>query len=317
MGKTADLARKDSEILLQHDVRLSMGRTWASVDAPTTDLLLSAATFNGSVFFGRGGSSNNLTRSTNKGTAWTSTALPFSASCTALAASDLAIVGLFASGTDAVVSTDGDTFTTQALNMTGVTSPLGFRDAAYGAGRFVAVGTSSIAANGVIFGAPANGIGWSMVHIDAALAVHAVAAGGGRFVAVGPAGAKRSVMSLDGITFVSTDLPNTFDWTAATYFNGMFIAFSSTSGKIARSSNGLNWIVEDFTARNWARCAVGNGVLVVVSSDGVVAVSFDGLTFRELPVRPIALRDITYMGGSFYLCTGSANASTAIFRSDA
>jgi len=181
-----------------------------------------------------------------------------------------------------------------------------WQDIAYGAGRFVAVGTfgamtstdgeiwepvpSFLDQGGAILYAGGqfvathrnasrrvatspDGLNWT-IHEDAAPEERHwgnLAYGGGRYIALswGPTG---YMSSDDGVNWTGHTGPDRLWWGAA-YGNGVFVAVSHHTTEVAVSSDGMNWDLHAFAGMDWSHwnharsITFGNGQFVAVSSD--------------------------------------------------
>ena len=198
----------------------------------------------------------------------------------------------------------------------------------YGEGKFVAVSDATGAGNvstNIMYSD--DGITWtstaSALPSDATAV--AVAYGGGTFVTIGGAGTVRSQYSNDGITWsVSvTGIAVNATWTDVTYGNGKFVGVASTasgslSTKIGYSTDGLNWEVTNAAENNALRgVAYGNGVYVLVSSDGTnrVQYSTDAINWTAVPAAAAETWwAVTFGNGRFVAV--ARNSATSMYSTD-
>lgn len=141
---------------------------------------------------------------------------------------------------------------------------------AYGNGRFVSTGRDRIAMSST------DGINWTfstipMYPLSGNQSFSNLVSGNDKFVATTSSGVEKFAWSYDGITW--NKVLNSFEnaagaWLSSTYGNSKFIILGS-NGVGAVSSNGINWTQISLPqANSWRGVTYGNGIFVAVSSDG-------------------------------------------------
>jgi hypothetical protein len=204
-----------------------------------------------------------------------------------------------------LTSTDGLSWTPRE---TGTTNHLG--PIAYGNGRFVALGGTTVAVS-------TNGVDWVQGQTGARVDLSVLAFGNGQFAAIARGGFVviglqrryypiQILTSADGLNWVEQRHPSgqAVGPTGLAYGNEQFVAVGSSwqsySEFIIRgSSNGLNWVDSETTNALNAIC-FGSGFFVGVSANNVAS-SRDGVSWteRSLPGIQTPLRAIAYGNGHF------------------
>ena len=151
---------------------------------------------------------------------------------------------------------------------------------AYGAGKFVAAGSS--------WSYSTNGTSWTEVARPSNFtnsSNHPVVYGDGKFVAAisyGSAGA----YSTDGITWTQTAMPATKAWDALAYGDGKFVALGGENSQAAYSTDGVSWASSSSVGTNgsWISVVYGDGKFVAVSLSmfQTAAYSTDGITWTQI-----------------------------------
>lgn len=204
-------------------------------------------------------------------------------------------------GTAAVYSTDGITWTTTTLPYSNAWM------AAYGNNMFVALGASRSAysTDGITWtaGSGAPNLQWGFP----------IAYGNGTFVALSQANTASAVYSTDGFTWSSMTMPTAATWQGAIYANGIFYAYSNGT-QAATSTDGINWTSRTTPAGSMNSVAYGNGMffasLVTISTSAYT--STDGITWttRTLPAS-VAWRKCVFGNGTFVITSNSTSAATS------
>jgi hypothetical protein len=176
---------------------------------------------------------------------------------------------------------------------------------AYGAGRYVAVGSNITSS--------ADARGWGAVTGGSAPGgVGAVAFGDGKFVAVGSNG-QNVYTSPNGTEWTSAPAGGGLSAGAAdmTFGGGRFVAVGA-GGKGAASSNGTSWT--SFTLNegdNFRAVKYGNNAYVALGANGSVYTSADGVSWsRASGSYAMANKQIVY-GGSKFVAVGDSGASVS------
>ena len=165
---------------------------------------------------------------------------------------------------------------------------IGWTGIAYGAGKFVAVGSGGIAYS-------ANGIDWRQ-NVMLNLTLESVVYANGKFVAVSY---DISASSIDGIKWQTYNLnPSQY---IVGYGAGKFVAFGGYSNITAYSMDGINWNETAMPSmQSWCSVAYGNGKFIMISCTmSCNAYSTDGITWNAVNYSEGNMRSITYGGGLF------------------
>jgi hypothetical protein len=91
-------------------------------------------------------------------------------------------------------------------------------------------------------------------------------------------------------------------WSSVAFGDGEFVALSSSSSgaREMRSTNGVEWTRVNGPLGQWSGVAFGAGRFVAVGSDGRIATSADGLTWRTVWVHAkLAFTSVAYGNGRF------------------
>lgn len=172
---------------------------------------------------------------------------------------------------DIVTSPDGVTWTERE---SGTTTDY-FSRVVYGAGRFVAVGSSTIATS-------ADGITWTLQ--SAPTPLYDLAFGNGIYVAIAaPAsdgGNRRFLTSTDGTTW--TLRANVLNPSRVLFTNGVFVA-PDALGHVLASTDGVNWTAATVlaSATSLPYFAAGNNRFLISYGRGAY-LSTDGVTWRDV-----------------------------------
>jgi hypothetical protein len=109
-------------------------------------------------------------------------------------------------------------------------------------------------------------------------------------------------------------LPGSADWNAVAYGNGKFVAVSTGgafNGRIATSSDGINWVTSAFVGTGWTDVVFGNGIFVALSGGTSVITSPDGVNWTSR-TSPVSLYYVGFGGGIFVgVMQGSALGATS------
>lgn len=193
----------------------------------------------------------------------------------------------------------------------GITNAL--TSVAYGAGTFVAVGTS------VIFKST-NGIDWVKRPSGTPRTLRGVTYGHFYFVAVGDGGAIQ--ISDTGQIWTGLFSPVSYRLNAVAYTGGGSFVAVGELGTLLRCGLGWEWEVLDSGTLAELNGVAGNGSThIAVGNSGIVATSTDTLTWQARTVAPdVTLRTIT-AGNGFFVMAGvsgdpfSINSPSALFSS--
>lgn len=181
-----------------------------------------------------GNSSTAAARSTNGGVTWTNTTLASSAAYFGVAANGATFVAVSSTGFINYSTNSGSTWTSAG-------QPLGsnflFKDVAYGAGLFVAIGLLVTGANRTYVTSP-DGITWTSRTFPGS--------GGQDWLAMTFGGGKFVVVTTDGNFFTSTDgitwstQAGSQQYQGIAYGNSYYVAVQYPD-LVAYSTDGLNW----------------------------------------------------------------------------
>ena len=136
---------------------------------------------------------------------------------------------------NAANSNDGATWVS-ATAPSSAAANFSYNDAAYGASRYVFVGSNGTiysSSDGTTWSTQAfSGVTWNSVIFENSL-----------FVAVGNvATALGCATSLDGVTWTARTMPSTgTNWNSVAYGNGLYLAVASSSSTSATSPDGITW----------------------------------------------------------------------------
>lgn len=180
-----------------------------------------------------------------------------------------------------------------------------WRSVAYGAGKFVVVGS----ANGVMTShdgetwvsraGPVGGSDW-----------YSVVWNGSTFVAVGGAGGTGTVMSSpDGITWtLQTSATSGSPWASVAWSGTVFAAVGLTSGRSMTSPDGVTWSAGGTSLGNLSGITWGGGQFVAVGRDNRTKTSSDGVTWvnRTFTSSGSYWNAVTYAYG-LYVAVGAPN----------
>ena len=144
-------------------------------------------------------------------------------------------------------------------------------------GAFMTVGTD--VGDAPIRATSTDGVNWSVnTQLGQNVSLpNTLAYGNGTYIAAGVGGAL--VYSTNGTIWSSaTQSPYTGEsFTSASYGNGVFVAVGA--GIIGVSSDGIHFTVQQIASGSFGSVAFGNGVFVAVGPDGSIAVSTDGVNW--------------------------------------
>lgn len=184
-----------------------------------------------------------------------------------------------------------------------ISTPGGVGAVAFGNDMFVA-----LALNGSVAYTSANGINWTGSPVSAAAGMADMTYGAGKFVAVGAGG--RAVSSSDGTSWTASTLNESDNFVAVRYGNNMFVAVGAR-GSLYTSADGSSWTKRTAGRVMTYRQIISNGGSVFVAvGDSGVSVSSDG---RDWNARAAGkrLQGVAYGGGKFI----AVGDSGAIFSS--
>jgi hypothetical protein len=213
-------------------------------------------------------STNSTAAMSEDGEVWDNITLPISASWTDIAYGNgywVAISSGGASNSKALYSNSKGAGWRSSNLPTAST----WSDIAYGDGSFVAIDGSGNVAYSTDYGKT-----WTSGSALAASYV-GMAYGNGRFVTVNTGGNLVAYSGDGGVTWGTSTLPSTTDWSAVAYGAGRFVAVSSTSANTAYSFDAVTWyesnlpIAADFLE-------YGQGVFVAIKNSSTTAYISEG-----------------------------------------
>lgn len=179
----------------------------------------------------------------------------------------------------------------------------GMSGSAYGAGRYVLVGSREIWTS-------TNGLDWSPAANPAQADVRHVIYASGQFVAVGSGGI---LTSPDGLAWTQR---STRGAPCVAYGNGRYVA---PGNPILISSNGVSWTEHTPPSGwpNWNSIAFGGGVFVAVVKGVGLSTSTDGLTWtpQQYPAEMALLRSVIFAAGKFWASAGGCCGTGAAMSS--
>jgi hypothetical protein len=192
-------------------------------------------------------------------------------------------------------------------------STLGFEGFAviYGDSKFVAVGAGTKAAYST------DGSTWTQSSTTLTnLFWTDVAYGAGKFVAVAQTNLGLATTtyaySSDGSTWTESTLPIGGAWTAIIWDGNEFIALSTTGG-VARSSNGTSWTAIDTTMSSVNDLTYGNGYYVACRDSATIYYSTDAVTWtaKDSGAGTAVNFSVKYGNGRFITVGNSTQARWA------
>jgi hypothetical protein len=211
-------------------------------------------------------------------------------------------------GADVAVSTDGSTWTEQAV-------PAGtWQTITYAHGEFVALSSTNSGAQEMV---STNGLNWSAPS-GPTDPWTALTYGEGRFVAVSSNGVIDT--STDGVHWTDAWSHRNYDLTSVAYGDGHFVATDTAMGAIIISTNGTKWsrLLPLRNGQKWGAVAYGNGNFVVFdgSGSGLIATSVYGYDWTLHSYSPSQeITDAAFGCGSFVAAGESSGTSNSFFTS--
>ncbi len=229
-----------------------------------------------SVAFGPGGfravRGNSILKSAD-GVSWAETgALPASSSPSAVVYGNGKWLALKYLG--ALISSDGETWTSNFIS--GLYASSGM---AFGAGRFVALGSSGDIYESV------DGLAWTKRNTGVTVTLNCIAWLNGRFVAFGGSG--RVTTSTDGVTWAGSvfDSSNNPSIRSVAYGNGRYVAVGSdySAALIYTSPDAVTWTRRPYNAliKPLTSILFADGRFVAAGPGGKTYTSPDGLAWQE------------------------------------
>ncbi|MBI5772005.1 MAG: immunoglobulin domain-containing protein [Verrucomicrobia bacterium] len=249
-----------------------------------------AATAN-AMTFGAGryviaGNSPDTLFSSADGTTWTRAGFSSFFNFLAAAASPTIAVAVGTGGSYS--STDGTTWASRA---SGTSNQL--NDVAFGAGKFVAVGTSGVVLTS------ADGSIWAIGTSGTTNQLRGVTFVNDRFIAAGDAGTL--LASTDGLAWTALTSGTAQNLYRAAFGGGTYVV-TGASGTVLTSTNGTAWTLRSTTITSAIQDIVfGNGLFVISPASHVLHTSPDGITWTAR-VNPLSYGTtwLAYAGGKFY-----------------
>ena len=268
------------------------GITWTTSTLPSSDYDEPKITYGDGKFVVVSGISN-LTAYSTDGITWTASTLP-SSYWNSITYGDGKFVVITGEGSDkAAYSTDGITWTASTLP-----SSTYWKSVTYGDGKFVAVTSSG-------FTYSLDGINWkSIFPYMGSYLYYWVYFLNNTFIAIDVSGGKTGAYSTDGITWISTTLPNGVQYNSMTYGDNKFVAVGGgTTDKGMYSTDGINW--SELTLPNsgtWKSVAYGNGKFIAIRSDSTsAAYSTNGINWSSLTLPASGDFRLIFANGKFML----------------
>jgi hypothetical protein len=205
------------------------------------------------------------------------------------------------------------------------------RSVAYGAGRFVAVGSGSgLISSHQVF-VSTDGLSWSNALSGTSFSLFGVTRANGLFIAVGSNG--RILTSADGITWAQYMTDSSVRFQSVAFGNGRYVAVGAKVGvdmtlsvpAVYFSTNGTAWLPATITATNTTKfdlysVAFGDGVFVAAaghapsigSMGGMLFSSTDGQAWQHRYTLPVSLESQDFTGVAYGLGTFVAVGPTGV-----
>lgn len=200
---------------------------------------------------------------------------------------------------------NGSTFVLRAIN--------------YGGGKFVAIGSDSLASYAtpnIVFYST-DGITWNQGVLPAQGTYARLSYGNGVWVAVGnnfgTNTTQRAAYSADGITWNLATLPSN-NWYGLVFAQGRFIAVGyANTDRIAHSTDGITWIVSVIPYHNsnaWSGIYYENGLYIIIGARDFYLTSVDGTTWvqRSYPQTAVIMNFAAF-GNGMWALTGFSNTA--------
>lgn len=217
--------------------------------------------------------------------------------------------GMYASGTGALVSTDGINWQSYPTPM----NPSAVK-MTYGGGKFIAI-SSNPGSRGIW---STDGESWTQFSMPSSKSWGGIVYGSGRFVATASDG--YIATSTDGLTWTQSAAPELNRWRDPVYCNGKFVVVASSGTNRAMSSaDGINWTLATIPGeqKSWYTLACGGGRFVAVTGNAATT-STDGLSWTEpVSMAPVGsgVGAITYGNGKFVIVPNCSGGYCAIATS--
>ncbi len=304
----------DSTTVYSIEPRISYPKPPFSINASTT-ILQATGTEYVSICYGNGkfvGVPNNnatLAVSTN-GLIWTSQTLPSIGVWRDIAYGNgywVLISNTIDAGdtTQKVLYSNSDLATWKKTTMP---SSATWTKVVYGNGVFIAMASNGTLARSTNFGAS-----WSTVGPAGPFSASDITYGANIFSLI-VSGSTTVYYSTDaGVTWTSSTMPRSTNWSAIAYGNGRFVAIATTVGKAAYSHDSITWSESNYDVGG-SHLSYGNGLFVATGDESSGPFSYiteDGLTWDTktsvLNVKATAF-GITSNIGKFVSVSGRENA---------
>lgn len=217
---------------------------------------------------------------------------------------------VYANNRYVVTSTDNVSVSTDSVTwiskMMGIPETSIWRAAAYGASRYVLVGTGALAAHST------NGANWLTTSMPSSLTWSYIAFGAGKFIAIASDNTASIAVSTNGVNWSAGTLPSAAIRGRIQYLNTYWVITTANNPSLY-SIDGVTWttVNASFTAASMEYGA--NGYVSVNPGSGS-NISTDMVTwkaFNELP-GAYAWKSIVYMGSNKWFATTSNDGNGAV-----
>lgn len=204
-------------------------------------------------------------------------------------------------------STDGATWSTISLPISGTWSALG-----YGANYWCLLQSGSITA----LVSNSSGQSWRQVTLPASTTWSSLAFGNGTFIAVASGTANSAYSTNGGITWTAMSGLTSTVWKSITYGAGTFVAIAA-NGSLAyintqTTALSTGWTISTLpgTTNTWASVTFGNGIFVAIASSAASPVySTDGVNWSTSPYTNVYGVGLAYGQGVFVSFNNTTGAS--------
>lgn len=136
--------------------------------------------------------------------------------------------------------------------------------------------------------------------------------GGGQFVCVSATSdaGVNVLTSPDGVTWTPQSTSYPYPWESITYGDGTYVAVNPTGSKrLMTSVDGISWVSPSHASIPLVSAAYGNGIFVVVASDGRMMKSVDGSSWMpSYSFTSLSPSAVTFGGGIFAVVTSGGTA---------
>ena len=227
---------------------------------------------------------------TTDGTTWSSQALPISGSWSSIAGGNSSWVIVQSGSQQALYSNNNGA----VFNTTNLPSLTTWSSVQYGNGFYVALasGTNTSAFSTTL------GQSWSGITLPQVNSWTNIAYGSGTFVALAPASTTYGYIQTQGTSTITGwsvgTLPVGNNWTSICYGGNKFVAISNPAGSPIYSFDGVTWNVSPYSF-SADKISYGQGVFVAVSSStGTAYTSEDGIIWTTQTIAASGYQNIAF-----------------------